>query len=85
MSQQSAPKQHQKGEMREGKEGEKNIRQSNIIAAKSVSDAVRTSLGPRGMDKMIISPNGETIITNDGATIIQQMKLDEICCIIRGN
>lgn len=72
----------QKGEMREGKEGEKNIRQSNIIAAKSVADAVRTSLGPRGMDKMIISPNGETIITNDGATIIQQMKLQHPCAIM---
>ena len=82
MTQQQAPKQHQKGEMREGKEGEKNIRQTNIIAAKSVADAVRTSLGPRGMDKMIISPNGETIITNDGATIIQQMKLQHPCAIM---
>ena len=82
MTQQTAPKQHQKGEMREGKEGEKNIRQTNIIAAKSVADAVRTSLGPRGMDKMIISANNETIITNDGATIIQQMKLQHPCAIM---
>ncbi|EDS89257.1 T-complex protein 1 subunit delta, putative [Entamoeba histolytica HM-1:IMSS] len=82
MSTTTAPKQHQKGEMKEGKEGEKNIRQTNIIAAKSVADAVRTSLGPRGMDKMIISPNGETIITNDGATIIQQLKLQHPCALM---
>jgi len=40
-----------------------------------VADAVRTSLGPRGMDKMISSPQGEVIITNDGATILKQMEV----------
>ncbi|KXN67476.1 T-complex protein 1 [Conidiobolus coronatus NRRL 28638] len=49
------------------------VRRSNIIAAKAVSDAVRTSLGPRGMDKMIKTGSGEVIITNDGATILKQM------------
>lgn len=49
------------------------IRSSNITAAKAVANAVRTSLGPRGMDKMIQSGNGEVSITNDGATILQQM------------
>ncbi|KAK6050457.1 T-complex protein 1, delta subunit [Cooperia oncophora] len=48
---------------------------SNIIAAKAVSDAVRTSLGPRGMDKMIQSGNGDVTITNDGATILNQMSV----------
>eukprot|EP00051_Salpingoeca_urceolata_P003629 m.59231 g.59231 ORF g.59231 m.59231 type:complete len:526 (+) comp12960_c0_seq1:265-1842(+) len=49
------------------------IRTSNIIAAKSVADAVRTSLGPRGMDKMIENEDGDVTITNDGATILSLM------------
>ncbi|KAF0293295.1 T-complex protein 1 subunit delta [Amphibalanus amphitrite] len=51
------------------------IRASSITAAKAVADAVRTSLGPKGMDKMIQEPKGDVTITNDGATILQQMKL----------
>lgn len=51
------------------------IRFSNITAAKAVADAVRTSLGPRGMDKMIQAGNGEVTITNDGATILKQMEV----------
>ena len=54
---------------------EKSVRESNIVAAKAVADAVRTSLGPRGMDKMISSPKGEVVITNDGATILKQMEV----------
>ncbi|RKP00442.1 hypothetical protein CXG81DRAFT_13232 [Caulochytrium protostelioides] len=49
------------------------VRSSNIVAARAVADAVRTSLGPRGMDKMIQSGRGEVIISNDGATILKQM------------
>ncbi|KAJ2942565.1 hypothetical protein O0L34_g11097 [Tuta absoluta] len=52
-----------------------DIRLSNINAAKAVSDAIRTSLGPRGMDKMIQAANGEVTITNDGATILKQMNV----------
>lgn len=40
-----------------------------------MADAVRTSLGPRGMDKMIQTGNGEVTITNDGATILKQMSV----------
>ena len=54
---------------------EKSVRESNIVAAKAVADAVRTPLGPRGMDKMISSPKGEVVITNDGATILKQMEV----------
>lgn len=53
----------------------KDTRIGNIIAAKAVSDAVRTSLGPRGMDKMIQKGDGEVVITNDGATILAQMQV----------
>ena len=52
-----------------------DVRGANIAAARAVADAVRTSLGPRGMDKMISSGNGEVIITNDGATILSRMSL----------
>lgn len=45
----------------------------NEISA--VSDAIRTSLGPRGMDKMIQAGNGEVTITNDGATILKEMNV----------
>ena len=56
-------------------EKSKDIRQSNIVAAKAVADVVRTSLGPRGMDKMIQGSKGEVLITNDGATILKQMEV----------
>jgi len=53
----------------------KDVRTSNILAARAVADTVRTSLGPKGMDKMIQDPKGEVVITNDGATILEKMKL----------
>jgi len=52
-----------------------DVRGANIAAARAVADAVRTSLGPRGMDKMISSGDQEVIITNDGATIVSRMSL----------
>lgn len=51
------------------------IRNSNITAAKAVADSIRTSLGPKGMDKMIQSGTGDVTITNDGATILKQMQV----------
>lgn len=52
-----------------------HVRDSNIVAAKAVANAVRTSLGPKGMDKMIQSGDGSVTITNDGATIVKQMQV----------
>mmetsp|Transcript_100110 Transcript_100110/g.223511 ORF Transcript_100110/g.223511 Transcript_100110/m.223511 type:complete len:529 (+) Transcript_100110:67-1653(+) len=52
-----------------------DVRSTNILAARAVADTLRTSLGPKGMDKMIQDSKGEVIISNDGATILQQMKL----------
>lgn len=52
-----------------------DVRSSNMTAAKGLADAIRTSLGPKGMDKMIQKGNGEVTITNDGATILQQMNV----------
>jgi chaperonin GroEL (HSP60 family) len=55
-----------------GKDAQKN----NITAAKNVSEIVKTSLGPRGMDKMIVSPIGDVTITNDGATILKEIEIE---------
>jgi T-complex protein 1 subunit delta len=52
-----------------------DVRMSNIVAAKAVADAIRTSLGPKGMDKMIQAQGGEVIITNDGATIMKHLQV----------
>ena len=59
----------------QGNEKSKDTRMNNIIAAKAVSDVVRTSLGPRGMDKMIQNSKGKVLITNDGATILKQIEV----------
>jgi hypothetical protein len=47
--------------------------QSHILAARTVAQVLKTSLGPRGLDKIIVSPDGEVTVTNDGATILSQM------------
>ncbi|KAF2805997.1 T-complex protein 1 [Mytilinidion resinicola] len=57
------------------KEKPRAVRTANILAARAVADAIRTSLGPKGMDKMIQTGRGETIITNDGATMLKQMSV----------
>ncbi|KAG8475493.1 hypothetical protein CXB51_032311 [Gossypium anomalum] len=49
---------------------------ANISAGKAVARILRTSLGPKGMDKMLQSPDGDVTITNDGATILEQMDVD---------
>jgi thermosome len=52
-----------------------DAQRSNILAAKAISAAVRTTLGPRGMDKMIIDSTGDIVITNDGATILHELSV----------
>ena len=49
---------------------------ANIMAALCVSGIVRTSLGPKGMDKMLVSPDGDITISNDGATIMNKMRVE---------
>lgn len=49
---------------------------SHIIAAKSVANTLKTSLGPKGLDKMMVSSDGDITITNDGATILKMMDVD---------
>src|SRR3989338_7103877 len=54
----------------------KDALRTNIDAAKAVADAVRTTLGPKGMDKMLVDSIGDITITNDGATILQEMQIE---------
>lgn len=53
----------------------KEAQRANIMAAKVVAEAVKTSLGPRGMDKMLVASFGDVTITNDGATILKEMEV----------
>ena len=64
--------------LKEGTQREKgkNAQGSNIAAAKAIADAVRTTLGPKGMDKMLVDGMGDVVITNDGATILKEIDVE---------
>ena len=52
---------------------DKDARKGNIMAAKIISEAVKTTLGPKGMDKMLVDSLGDVVITNDGVTILDEI------------
>ena len=52
-----------------------SLTQRNILAAKSVASTLRSSLGPKGLDKLLVSPDQEVTVTNDGATILEKMEV----------
>ncbi|MBS3093715.1 TCP-1/cpn60 chaperonin family protein [Candidatus Pacearchaeota archaeon] len=54
----------------------KDAQRNNILAAKLVADAVKTTLGPKGMDKMLVDAVGDITITNDGVTILEKMEIE---------
>jgi len=54
----------------------KDAQRLNILAAKAVADTVRTTLGPKGMDKMLVDSLGDVVITNDGVTILEEMEIE---------
>ncbi|MFH8080845.1 MAG: thermosome subunit beta [Candidatus Aenigmatarchaeota archaeon] len=54
----------------------RSAQENNIAAAKAVADAVRTTLGPKGMDKMLVDSIGDIVITNDGVTILEEMEIE---------
>ncbi|EQD55679.1 Chaperonin Cpn60/TCP-1, partial [mine drainage metagenome] len=64
--------------LREGTERErgKGATANNIAAARAVADAVRSTLGPRGMDKMLVDSMGDITITNDGVTILKEVDVE---------
>ena len=54
----------------------RDAQRNNILAAKIVAEVVKTTLGPKGMDKMLVDSTGEIIVTNDGVTILKEMEID---------
>ncbi|MFP4545470.1 MAG: thermosome subunit beta [Methanomassiliicoccales archaeon] len=64
--------------LREGTKREKgkDAQYNNITAARTIADSVRSSLGPRGMDKMLVDSMGDVVITNDGVTILKEMDIE---------
>ena len=54
----------------------RDAQRNNIMAAKLVAETVRTTLGPKGMDKMIVDSMGDVTVTNDGVTILQEMQIE---------
>ena len=50
--------------------------QGNILAAKAIAEAVRSTLGPKGMDKMLVDSMGDVVITNDGVTILKEIEVE---------
>ena len=54
----------------------KDAQRNNIAAAKMVAEVVKTTLGPKGMDKMLVSPTNEIVVTNDGVTILNEMQIE---------
>lgn len=54
----------------------KDAQRNNIYAAKMLAEVVKTTLGPKGMDKMLVSPNNEITVTNDGVTILNEMQIE---------
>ena len=64
--------------LREGTKREKGrgALTNNIAAAKAIADAVRSTLGPRGLDKMLVDSMGDVVVTNDGVTILKEMDVE---------
>jgi thermosome len=64
--------------LKEGTQREKGrgAHQNNIAAAKAIADAIRSTLGPRGMDKMLVDSMGDVVITNDGVTILKEIDVE---------
>jgi len=64
--------------LREGTKREKGkgAQSNNIMAARAISDAVKSTLGPKGMDKMLVDSMGDVVVTNDGATILKEIDVE---------
>ncbi len=61
---------------RSGRSGGRDVQRNNIMAAKTIAEAVKSSLGPKAMDKMLVDSSGDVIITGDGWTILDKMDID---------
>lgn len=73
--------------LKEGTEDtrEKEARERNISAMVAVAETVKSTLGPKGMDKMIVDSLGDTTITNDGAAILKELDLENVAAVMMVN
>ena len=64
--------------LKEGTKREKGkgAQENNIQAARAISEAVKSTLGPKGMDKMLVDSMGDVVVTNDGATILKEIDVE---------
>ena len=64
--------------LKEGTKREKGkgAQSNNIMAALAISEAVKSTLGPKGMDKMLVDSMGDVVVTNDGATILKEIDVE---------
>ena len=62
-----------------------DVREGNVMAVQSVSNIVKSSLGPQGLDKMLVDETGEVVITNDGATILKLLSIEHPAAKILGD
>ena len=59
-----------------GRSGGKDAQRNNIMAARAIAEAIKSALGPKGMDKMLVDSSGDVTITSDGRTILDQMDIE---------
>ena len=62
-----------------------DVREGNVMAVQSVANIVKSSLGPQGLDKMLVDETGEVVITNDGATILKLLSIEHPATKILGD
>ena len=60
-----------------------SVRTQNVLAAQSIANIVKTSLGPVGLDKMLVDDVGDITITNDGATILKLLDVEHPAAKVR--
>ncbi len=61
----------------------RDVRAQNILAASSIANIVKSSLGPVGLDKMLVDDVGEVTVTNDGATILRLLEVEHPAAKVR--
>ena len=59
-----------------GRSGGRDVQRNNIMAARTIAEAVKSALGPKGMDKMLVDSSGDVTITSDGRTILDRMDIE---------
>jgi T-complex protein 1 subunit alpha len=62
-----------------------DVREGNVMAVQSIANVVKSSLGPQGLDKMLVDETGEVVITNDGATILKLLSIEHPAAKILGD